>query len=415
MLFMSSLIFPHFLSKKRNFFPKANTPNIKWFYVLSALNNVWFIEGNWFFFWLRFMDPGQLGILDASVFAYGLVAEIPSGAIADLLGKRKSLITAMLMNGVGTMFMAFAQGFWHLAIGFIIAQTGWALYSGAAEALAYDSLVDVKEEKSYDEVISASSAINRIVATVTILLGGLLYSWNFRATHLAWSLACFLAVFIAWKLTEPKMDTEKFSFTNYLNQLVDGTKALFNKKLKFFIFVILALLGGDFMFNWGLVKPAAGEMFGFMAESQAILFAFFTAISAVLVSFMPQIRKIFSDKKGLFLLTAIMGFGFLFSSLPLGYAGIFPMLMISLAGGFAYPWISVVVNREIESKHRATALSAVALLTKIPYVMLAVIAGKMIEQQQLPRFMFIVGIFIMMSVVLSFTLKRIINPFLAKK
>ncbi len=395
--------------RKHNFFPQANIKNIKLFYILSALNNVWFIEGNWFFFWLRFMTSGRLGLLDASVFAYGLIAEIPSGAIADLLGKRKSLIVAMIMTGIGTMLMALTQGFWHLAIGFVIAQTGWALYSGAAEALAYDSLVDKNKESSYDEVISASSSINRVVTVITILLGGLLYSWHFRSTHFAWSLSCFAALFIAWQLKEPKSDTEHFSFSNYVNQLTDGTKAIFSKKLRFFIFIIIALLGGDFMFNWGMVKPAAGEMFGFFAQSQAILFAGFTFIGAILVKFMPHVRKILTDKQGLFVLTGIMGLSYLFSGLPLGYFGMIPMLFISLSGTFAHPWMSIVVNKEIASKHRATALSTVALLAKTPYVVLAIVAGKMIEKNQLHLFMTSVGLVILSSVILSFLLKKLVH------
>jgi MFS family permease len=393
--------------KKNNFFPKSKIKNIKLFYILSALNNVWFIEGNWFFFWLRFMTAGQLGLLDASVFAYGLVAEIPSGAVADLLGKRKTLIGAMMMTGVGTMFMSFAQGFWHLAIGFTIAQTGWALYSGAAEAFAYDSLVDFDEEESYDEVISASSSINRIVTVITILLGGLLYPWNFRSTHFVWSICCFIAIFVAWKLTEPKSDTEKFSFQNYLNQLKEGTLALFNKKLKFFIVIIIALLGGDFMFNWGMVKPAVGEMFGFMAQSQSLLFATFTAISAIFVKFIPQMRKKFSDKQGLFILTGLMGFSYLLAGFPLKLFGMIPMLLIAMLGTLAHPWMSIVVNKEIASKYRATALSTVALLAKIPYVALAILAGKMIDKGQLNIFLLGVGLAILLSVVLTFFVNKI--------
>lgn len=395
--------------KKTNFFPHSEIKNIKLFYILSALNNVWFIEGNWFFFWLRFMTSSQLGILDASVFAYGLVAEVPSGAIADLLGKRKSLIISMLMTGSGTMFMAFAQNFWHLAIGFIIAQTGWALYSGAAEALAYDSLVDANKEEKYDEVISASSSINRVVTVITILLGGLMYSFYFRSTHLAWSLFSFLAVFFAYKLTEPKSDTEKFSLISYLNQLKEGTVAIFNKNLRFFTFVIIALLGGDFMFNWGMIKPATGEMFGFMPTAQAMLFASFTIIGAVVVKFIPYLREKFTDKQGLFLLTGIMGLSYLVSGLPLGYLGMIPMFVIMLMGTLAHPWMSIVVNREIESKHRATALSTVALLAKIPYVLLAILAGKMIETQQLNLFMAGVGSVILISVISTFILKKTIS------
>lgn len=389
------------------FFPKGDIKNIKLFYILSALNNAWFAEANWFFVWLRFMTASQLGLLDAAVFAYGLLIEIPSGAVADLIGKKKSIVAAMFLSGLGIMFMSFGQEYIHFAIGFIIAQTGWALYSGAAEAFAYDSLVEKNEENSYDRVISASSSINRIVTVITIFVGGFLYAWYFKAPHFAWGLAAFIGAIVACGLTEPKIDTIKFSFKNYLAQLKDGGKSLFNERLKFFIFIIVALLGGDFMFNWGIIKPAAGAMFGFMENTQALLFPAFIMISALTVKFIPQMRKKFTDKQGLFLLTSLMGFGYLISGLPLGHFGIIPLFIIIFAGSLAYPWLSIVVNREIDSKHRATALSTVALLAKLPYVILAIVAGKMIQKEQLPLFMIWVGLAILLSVALTFILKKI--------
>lgn len=74
------------------------------------------------------------------------------------------------------------------------------------------------------------------------------------------------------------------------------------------------------------------------------------------------------------------------------------MLLIGLSGDLSTPWVSIVVNDEIESKYRATALSTVALLAKVPYVLLAVIAGTMAEKGTFSYFCLGVGTVIMMSV-----------------
>ncbi|MDO8515179.1 MAG: MFS transporter [bacterium] len=387
-------------------FPKHNIKNIALFYVMTAMNNAWFIESNWFYFWTRFMTAGQLGILDASVFGYGILSEIPSGAIADMLGKRKTILFALILAGVGGIMMGFAQNFWHLAIAFVIAQTGWSFYSGAGEAFAYDSLAEKKEEENYDRVITASSAVGRVATIITVLLGGVMYTLNFRSTHIAWGVAALIGAIAAYFTVEPAIDTIKFSLKGYFSTIKDGVSGLIQPNLRMFVVIIIVLMGADFMFNWGMIKPAVGAMFGYSAEKLAVIFSAFTLVNAWSATLIPWMRTKFSDKQGLFLLAGFMGVGFIGCGLSLGSLGFLPMLIISMSGSLAHPWMSIVVNQEIDSKYRATALSTVALLVKIPYVFSAMIAGRMIDSNLLNVFMVTIGIIIILSIVITYFINK---------
>lgn len=101
-----------------------------------------------------------------------------------------------------------------------------------------------------------------------------------------------------------------------------------------------------------------------------------------------------------------MGVGFLIAALPLKYFGLIPMLLIAMSGYLVYPWMSIVVNKEVDPRHRATALSTVALFTKIPYVVLAIIAGEMIDGGLLWMFNTAVGVVILASIGLSIVVGR---------
>jgi len=52
---------------------------------------------------------------------------------------------------------------------------------------------------------------------------------------------------------------------------------------------------------------------------------------------------------------------------------------------------SQFLNEHTRSEHRATTLSAVALFTKMPYVLLALVIGKIAENNGLPQYMVLVG------------------------
>jgi MFS family permease len=348
---------------------------------MTAATSTYFIAGNWIFFWTRFMTFGQLGLVDALAFAFGLLMEIPTGALSDLIGKKRTLIAAMIFNGSGFVFMASATEQLHLIIGFLIAQVGGAFYSGASEALAYDSLVERGQVTQFEQVITRSSVIALIMQVMTILIGAWLYHLEMRLPHYAAAAAYVIGLIAALALTEPKLYHEKpvFSPRVYLRQWLIGFQWLTRPPLLRILPLILALMGGFFLFAYGLIQPAIALSFGFDADAQAITQAILSITAAGVIATLPWMRRQISDYRILLILAVLLFLGFLGSALPLGYAGFAVLWVMYIAGGLSTPVISLIVNQAIESKDRATTLSTVSLMSKIPYVLSAIIAGQMIE------------------------------------
>lgn len=327
------------------------------------------------------MTFGQLGVVDALAFAFGLLMEIPTGALSDFIGKKRTLIAAMVFNGSGFVLMASATEQLHLILGFLIAQIGGAFYSGASEAFAYDSLVERGHVTHFEQVITRSSVIALIMQVVTILVGAWLYHLEMRLPHYAAGGAYIVGLIAALALTEPKLYHEKlpFSLKAYLWQLLVGFQLLIRPPLLRILPLILALMGGFFLFAYGLIQPAIALSFGFDADAQAITQAILSITAAGVIASLPWMRRRLSDYRILLILAVLLFLGFLGSALPLGYAGFGVLLVMYIAGGLSTPVISLIVNREIESKDRTTTLSTVSLMSKIPYVLTAIIAGRMIE------------------------------------
>jgi len=340
------------------------------------------------------MTYGQLGWVDAIGFGFALLLEVPSGAIADLLGKRKTILIGMVAGTVGIAIITFSGTLAGIFIGWLITQICYAFYSGAAEALVYDSLVDLKDKENYDKVITKSSEIESWMGAITIFIGGLLYSVNFRIPHILWGLGFALGIIFSWLLIEPKVDTEKFSFRKYLQQLFVGVKELTQPGLKKYIGFFFILSGVYYLYSWGFIRPAIATSFGFFSKEQGIILPVLTVMGAVIVRVIPYLRTKLSDLSGLVILSVLMSLGFILASFPIGYWGIISMVLIAVAGKLATPWISIIVNKRIESRYRATTLSTVALMTKIPYVLIAVAVGRMVENGTLTVFNLWVGIVI---------------------
>jgi MFS family permease len=381
--------------------PLTSHSNIRLFYLLTITTNAFFIVGNWIFFWTRFMTYGQLGFVDASCFAFGMLMEIPTGAVSDLIGKKKTLLAALFLSSLGVFVITPASNIVQIVIGFLIAQIGWALYSGAAEAFAYDTLKDEGLEAEFDEVISASSMVSIVTVLIATLVGIWLYQIDFRLTHFAWGMSYLVGFFLCFFLKEPRTDSVTFSFAQYFNQLSQGAHQLLQPTLRKFIILIFALLGVHYLFSYGFVKPAMAEGFGWYAKEQGIVSAGLSLFAAILSRLIPWMRKKLSDMQGLVLLTGILGLGFVIASFSSGWFGVVPFILIVGAGSLSSPWVSVVINREIPSQYRATTLSTVAMMTKIPYILTAVIAGGMIQEGKLALFTMTAGLLTILSIGLS--------------
>ena len=123
----------------------------------------------------------------------GVVAEIPSGALADRFSRRSALVAAGLLQAVGYLVWIVLPGFDGFAAGFVLWGIGGALASGAFEALVHDGLAAAGAADRYAAVIGRSEAAGLAVqvpiagvASAVFALGGYsLAGWVSVGTCLA--------------------------------------------------------------------------------------------------------------------------------------------------------------------------------------------------------------------------------------
>ena len=147
-------------------------------------------------FTILFLDYGltleQVSILN-TVWAVTIVlAEVPSGALADIIGRKRLLVaTAMLMvTEMGLIaFVPLGNGsliFTVFLINRICSGLAEALASGADEAMAYDSLAAAGIADLWPKVLSMQMRIGSLASIVTGIVGALVYDPSVMNTALHW-------------------------------------------------------------------------------------------------------------------------------------------------------------------------------------------------------------------------------------
>ena len=95
------------------------------------------------------LDMHQVMILQAVFSVSIVVLEIPSGYLADVIGRRRTLILGALLGFLGYGIYSFSYGFTGFLLAELVLGFGQSLVSGADSALLYDSLLDLSKEKEY--------------------------------------------------------------------------------------------------------------------------------------------------------------------------------------------------------------------------------------------------------------------------
>lgn len=348
--------------------------NINLLIIISCLASAYFWLGTWIFFELQFTDYAGIGILETIFLTTGFVLEVPTGAIADLIGKKKTLALALLIYGLGNFAVGFSQSYFHLLIGMIILGTGGALSSGTYEALLFDSLKEDGDEESYGKYLSIIHKYSLITMSVASFLGGIMYKMNPTYPYHALGLLCIISAIVALFLVEPNVDTYKFNLKEYIQQNLNGFKELSLNVGWKKILPILLICSFTYVLTESL-DPNLALSFGLNEVQLGWFYAVAPIITAIGAHFYPQIKKMLGSNTLIFSIWIFFFLSILIAPILTAITGISLMLLRNIFYGMPGTISSEIINNDISSKNRATTLSTFNFIEKIPYIAIAFFIG----------------------------------------
>jgi MFS family permease len=154
---------------------------------------------------ILFTDLGltldQYVLLNGAWAAAIFLLEVPSGALADVIGRKRLLVFAAMLMVVemAVLLVAPKDGGWLLfalcLVNRLLSGASEASASGADEAITYDSLPAEGREAAWDVVLATAMRWRSVGFLTAMTLGGLLYdpSWINRLLPESWSISVELA------------------------------------------------------------------------------------------------------------------------------------------------------------------------------------------------------------------------------
>lgn len=350
--------------------------NIKLSYLLSYTFHSWFWMGNWIFYYLLFGGYATVAMIDSGALLASLIFEVPTGAFADLVGKKKTLILSFFILTIGNVLVSMASSLWMLAgsVWLFICLAG-AFYSGTMEALLYDSLKSIKREKEFDKKIGSLGAVRLFAMAFSAIIGGVAFKYDPGLPFLLSGCLSFFGFIACFFLVEPKVDTEKYSIKTFFEQNTKGVKVLFGSSSMKSLSLYLVVTGGLMVFIYNLLDDLLAIEYGFSPVSISWLFAVACLVAGIATYLIPRWNLRISLRQSLIIPIVIIAVCLILSPI-VGMWMSALLLMIRVIGESVYQnYTSVAVNENTNSEVRATTLSSLSLLRSLPYALLGTFVG----------------------------------------
>ena len=358
---------------------------------------------------LRGFSLLQIGILESIFHIASSCFEIPSGVVADVFGRKRTLALSKLVSVLSCLAMILSDNFGTVAFAIAFSALSYNLESGTIEALAYDSLKSVRQEKKYNRYASTEMMLYRITSSTATLCAGVALWLGYKKAYaidiffgmIALGIVCSLREISGFtgadgEPTNPQTDdhkqkqmseekqermneeeTDQKNIQNiriserFQNVVTESWHFMKNNRKARSVMIVNALIGAVstlVLFFLQAKLPLAGLNEALLGPA---LFVMGAALGAKVVGYFPNWKyKKYVILSGIGVLSA---FGMTFSGNP------YLMILGGFVGSFADDFLEVrtdiLLNDMIPSEQRATLISVNSFTFSLVMIVMSTLMG----------------------------------------
>ena len=363
---------------------------------LTKIKLIFFFKSLYFFspiltlfYFSRSLDTFQVVSLEAILIISVLLMEIPTGIIADKIGRKYSLSILTLLYLIGNIWTIYAHSYQEFIFIQVLFGIGIAFGSGAIEALVYDSLKYQKKEQEMGKVWGSINSYFLIAMVLAVTLGGYLAKSHnpdsFVLLIWLYVIGTTIAFVISLFVTERKHEKEIVRKSPLLLFKESTAHILGNKSLRRIILLSVFTLPFThviiFLFQpYFLMANVNKALYGVAMATGSIL-GFF------LIKYAYKIEERFGVKKTMFVATILPGLLYLMMALFIGPW--MSLVLYILHRGFMQmrdPLFSQYQNDHIKSYNRATVLSVISMVISLYLGIMRLVLGKIANYDLITSF-----------------------------
>jgi MFS family permease len=351
----------------------------------------------------RGLSFSQIMILQSIYYLAKVFSEVPTGAWADRVGRKKSLVLGSFFHSLAYLLIFFSHSLIPFILGEIIAGISMSFAYGADSALAYDSLKNLGREEEYQRIEGNANSMRHLGFAIFAPVGGLLATFNIALPYLASSIGIFVSGLIALTLVEPPQENareEKFKIRrrSYYEIQKSLNLMLADKRILWFILffslIFLATRLGFWTYQPYMKRVDLPlSLFG-------VAIAAFHLFSALVSKYADRLERFWGEKLTLFIMPALVVLSFVLLSRFLFLWSISFILIQQVTTAIHEPILKSYVNLHTPSQIRATMLSVQHMAGNAAFALFAPFLGSLVDRFHLENALLIFALVIILFSVL---------------
>ena len=367
------------------------------------------------FYQERGLSFSQIMLLQSLYYLAKVLSEVPTGAWADRVGRKKSLVLGSFFHSFAYLLIFLSHSLLLFVLGEVLAGISMSFAYGADSALAYDTLKCLGRADQYQRIEGNANGMRQLSFAVFAPLGGLLAAVSLSLPYLASSVGIFVSGLVALTFVEPPVD----STGSLVGQLQVRRRfyhevqkslglVLENRRILWLVlFFSLAFLATRLGF-W-TYQPYL-KMVGLPVSLFGVAMAGFYLLSALVSKQADRLERILKENLILAAMPLLVVTSFLLmSAFPLVW-GISFILLQQFTTGLHEPILKAYLNRHTPSEVRATMLSLQNMAGNAAFALFAPFLGSLVDRFGLQKALLI---FALVIIILSGLLRRLRTKWLA--
>jgi MFS family permease len=355
-----------------------NARTLTVFRLYQLFNGMAFEGPIWAIFLLsRGLSLPQFGFVEASLHVGMLVAQVPTGALADALGRRRLLAFAGFFTATAELGYVYAPGFALICLAGAVHGVAFALRTGADEAYLFDSLAHDDAHALFPRMLGGLWAVFQFAGAISFMTGGLIATYS-RPLAFWLTAACALCASV---VVSRLPDDARTGTGGGVAVAVSGLRALVHAPRLGALTLAWSVYWAAVSSWWYYVAPlfhqrgASDALLGVVLGGAMLASAGFSWIGGRIGE---RVRLTISVAVSSLAAAAGLVAG---AMLP-GLAG--PIVLLVLIAGapeLVYVTLSTYLQRNTRSEFRATSMSIADCCFSIQMLWLFPLTGYVIEQR----------------------------------
>ena len=343
-----------------------------------------------------------------AIYSVAIVAmEIPSGWMADVWGRKKTLLLGSILGSAGFFIYSFSYGFWAFAVAEIILGVGHSFVSGADSALLFDSLKASNKTDQYVKQEGRITSAGNFAEAIAGVAGGFLAAISLRTPFYFQFFVAAMAIPASLTLAEPKIHVAEHIHSIRKLAVNIGRTLKSNHNLRIAILFSSITGTATLTFAW-LVQPffkainLPVELFGIFWTALNLTVGF-TSV------FAHWVENLLGKRYTLLFIIIFLSAGYLFSGIYISYWGMIFLFMFYLVRGIATPVLKNHINMFTPGEVRATMLSVRNFIIRIVFAVIGPLLGWLTDNISLESAFISAGLFYLISTLI------VVFPWLRKR